>query len=162
MSFRRTYTFAVGINEKPFEVWLSKACAAIKKFGKSHALICSEVKNMTTAEYADYRNAILQISKTQQHCERLGSLLIEIFLYEKDTHAQKVKRIRTGMEAECEGYSGLGTYVSDMELFGAAFWFWQLQGTKRYLSKTSPFKELRLGDVKSKAETSNDIYTCIR
>lgn len=63
-------------------------------------------------------------------------------------HAQEVKRIRTEIEVECDDDSeenpGLGMYVADMELFGAGCWFWQLQGTKRYFSKTSPFAERRL------------------
>jgi len=70
-------------------------------------------------------------------------------------HAQEVKRIRIEIEAECDDNSGedtgLGMYVADMELFGAACWFWQLEGTKRYRSKTSPFAELRLEAEAEKA-----------
>ncbi|KAF5696890.1 hypothetical protein FGLOB1_13178 [Fusarium globosum] len=194
------------INEERFEVWLGKFCAAMSDFGKSHALIYSEAKNMTVEEYADHKlrnsgmiytvlfvemamgtflsgkhNAMPRIRQMQQHCEKIGSLLNEIFSYEKETfledtnnliavlvhtqnvslyeaarrvgemsqrHAQEVKRIRTEIEAECDDVSGentsLGLYVVDMELFGAGCWFWQLQGTKRYFSKTSPFAELRL------------------
>ncbi|KAI1066267.1 hypothetical protein LB506_008138 [Fusarium annulatum] len=194
------------INEERFEVWLSKFCAAMSDFGKSHALIYSEAKNMTVEEYADHKlrnsgmiytvlfvemamgtflsgehNAMPRIRQMQQHCEKIGSLLNEIFSYEKETfledtnnllavlvhtqnislyeaarrvaemsqrHAQEVKRIRTEIKAECDDDSGentgLRTYVADMELFGAGCWFWQLQGTKRYFSKTSPFAELRL------------------
>ncbi|KAI1033816.1 hypothetical protein LB503_010957 [Fusarium chuoi] len=194
------------INEKRFELWLAKSCAAFKEFGRSHALIYSEAKNMTVKEYADHKlrnsgmtytvlflematgnfltgkhNNISQIQQIQQHCEKIGSLLNEIFSYEKETflentnnllavlvrtekislyeaarrvaemsqrHAQEVKRIQTEIKAECDYDSGentsLGTYVADMELFGAGCWFWQLQGTKRYFSKTSPFAELRL------------------
>lgn len=61
--------------------------------------------------------------------------------------------MRSNYEAECdddsEDDSGLGMYVTDMGLNGAACWFWQLQGTKRYLSKAWPFTELRLEHVKS-------------
>ncbi|SCO76652.1 uncharacterized protein FRV6_00864 [Fusarium oxysporum] len=202
------------INEERFEVWLAKSCAAMKDFGKSHALIYSEAKNMTVEEYADHKlrnsgmiytvlfvemamgtflseehNAIPQIRQMQQHCEKIGSLLNEVFSYEKETflentnnllavlvrtekislyeaarrvaamsqrHAQEVERIRIEIEAECDDDSeedtGLGTYVADMELFGAACWFWQLQGTKRYSSKTLPFVELRLADGNSEVE----------
>ncbi|EWZ33887.1 hypothetical protein FOZG_13573 [Fusarium oxysporum Fo47] len=202
------------INEERFEVWLAKSCAAMKDFGEPHALIYSEAKNMTVEEYADHKlrnsgmiytvlfvemamgtflseehNAIPQIRQMQQHCEKIGSLLNEIFSYEKETflentnnllavlvrtekislyeaarrvaamsqrHAQEVERIRIEIEAECDDDSeedtGLGTYVADMELFGAACWFWQLQGTKRYSSKTSPFVELRLADGSSEVE----------
>ncbi|KAF5635762.1 terpenoid synthase [Fusarium sp. NRRL 52700] len=194
------------INKERFEIWLAKTCAAMKDFGKSHALIYSEAKNMTVEEYADHKlrnsgmiytvlfvemamgtflsnehNAIPRIRQMQQHCEKIGSLLNEIFSYEKETfvedtnnllavlvrtekmslyeaarrvaemsqrHAQEVKRIRIEIEAECgddsEESTCLETYVADMELFSAACWFWQLQGTKRYCSKTSPFAELRL------------------
>ncbi|CZR45087.1 uncharacterized protein FPRO_15738 [Fusarium proliferatum ET1] len=194
------------INEERFKVWLGKFCAAMSDFGKSHALIYSEAKNMTVEEYADHKlrnsgmiytvlfvemamgtflsgehNAMPRIRQMQQHCEKIGSLLNEIFSYEKETfledinnliavlvhtqnislyeaarrvaemsqtHAQEVKRIRTEIKAERDDDSGentgLRTYVADMELFGAGCWFWQLQGTKRYFSKTSPFAELRL------------------
>ncbi|KAJ4162214.1 hypothetical protein NW765_010309 [Fusarium oxysporum] len=204
------------INEERFKVWLAKSCAAMKDFGESHALIYSEAKNMTVEEYADHKlwnsgmiytvlfvemamgtflpeehNAIPQIRQMQQHCEKIGSLLNEIFSYEKETflentnnllavlvrtekislyeaarrvaamsqrHAQEVERIRIEIEAECDDDSeedtGLGTYVADMELFGAACWFWQLQGTKRYSSKTSPFVELRLADGNSEVEAA--------
>jgi len=99
-----------GIDEKRFEVWLAKTCAAIKDFGKSQALIYTEAKDMTFEEYADYRvrnsgliysvlfvemamgtflseehNAIPRIRQIQQHCEKIGSLLNEIFSYEKET-----------------------------------------------------------------------------
>ncbi|KAG9494857.1 hypothetical protein J7337_013086 [Fusarium musae] len=202
------------INEERFEVWLTKSCAAMKDFGKSHALIYSEAKNMTVEEYADHKlrnsgmiytvlfvemamgtflsrehNAIPRTRQIQQHSEKIGSLLNEIFSYEKETflentnnllavlvrtekislheaaqrvgamsqrHALEVKRIRIEIEAEYDHGSGedvgLGTYVADMELFGAACWFWQLQGTKRYCSKTSPFAELRLEGEDGKAE----------
>ncbi|EWG51607.1 hypothetical protein FVEG_10529 [Fusarium verticillioides 7600] len=202
------------INEERFEVWLAKSCAAMKDFGKSHALIYGEAKNMTVEEYADHKlqnsgiiytvlfvemamgtflsrehNAIPRIRQIQQHSENIGSLLNEIFSYEKETfledtnnllavlvrtekislheaaqrvgamsqrHAQEVKRIRIEIEAEYDHGSGedvgLGTYVADMELFGAACWFWQLQGTKRYCSKTSPFAELRLEGEDGKAD----------
>ncbi|KAF5563124.1 terpene synthase [Fusarium phyllophilum] len=202
------------INEERFEVWLAKSCTAMKDFGKSHALIYSEAKNMTVEEYADHKlrnsgmiytvlfvemamgiflseehNAIPQIRQMQQHSEKIGSLLNEIFSYEKETflentnnllavlvrtekislyeaarrvaemsqrHAREVQRIRIEIEAEWDDDSGdgtgLGTYVVDMELFGAACWFWQLQGTKRYFSKTSPFAELRLAGLDSEAE----------
>ncbi|KAF5717177.1 hypothetical protein FMUND_5996 [Fusarium mundagurra] len=170
------------INEERFEVWLAKSSTAMKGFGKSHALIYGEAKNMTVEEYTDHKlrnsgmiytvlfvemamgtflseehNAVPQIRQMQQHSEKIGSLLNEIFSYEKETFLEdtnnllavlEVKRIRIEIEAECGDDSGedtgLGTYVVDMELFGAACWFWQLQGTKRYFSKTSPFAELRL------------------
>jgi hypothetical protein len=193
------------INGERFEIWLAKSCAAMTDFGKSHALIYSEA-NMTVEEYADHKlrnsgmiytvlfvemtigtflsrehNAIPRIRQIQQHSEKIGSLLDEIFSYEKEKflentnnllaalvrtekiglyeaaqrvgamlqrHAQEVKRIRIEIEAEYDHGSGedvgLRTYVANMELFGAACWFWQLQGTKRYFSKTSPFAELRL------------------
>ncbi|KAF5575795.1 terpene synthase [Fusarium pseudoanthophilum] len=185
-------------------------------FGKSHALIYTEPKDMTFEEYADYRvrnsgliysvlfvemvtgnflsdeqKAIPQISQMQQHCERLGSLLNEIFSYEKETflksannpvavlmreegiglyeaarrvaamaqrHAEEITRIKVEIDIEYgdgnDKDAGLRSYVGDMELFGAANWFWQLEGTKRYSSKTSPFVELRLvnGDSEIEAE----------
>ncbi|KAF5660332.1 hypothetical protein FDENT_13749 [Fusarium denticulatum] len=201
------------INEGRFEVWLAKTCAAMKDFGKSHALIYSDATSITVEEYADHKlrnsgiiytvlfvemamgtflsdkhNATPRIRQIQQHSEKIGSLLNEIFSYEKETfledtnnlldvlvrtekislyeaarrvaemsqrHAQEVKRIRIEIEAEYDGGSGedtgLGMYVADMELFGAACWFWQLQGTKRYFSKTSPFAELRLEAEAEKA-----------
>ncbi|PNP73361.1 hypothetical protein FNYG_13259 [Fusarium nygamai] len=203
-----------GINEKRFEVWLAKVCAGIKDFGRSHALIYDKAKDMTFEEYADYRvrnsgsiysvlfvemvtgnflsdeqNAIPEIRQMQQHCERLGSLLNEIFSYEKETflenannllavlmrkekiglyeaarrvaammqrHAQEIKRIKEEIEMEYgdgnDEDAGLRSYVGNMELFGAANWFWQLEGTKRYCSKTSPFVELRLVNGNSEVE----------
>ncbi|KAL5590284.1 hypothetical protein FOBRF1_013841 [Fusarium oxysporum] len=179
--------------------------------GATHEL---RAKDMTVEEYAGHKlrnsgmvytvlfvemamgtflseehNAIPQIRQMQQHCEKIGSLLNELFSYEKETflentnnllavlvrtekisvyeaarrvaamsqrHAQEVERIRIEIEAECDDDSeedtDLGTYVADMELFGAACWFWQLQGTKRYSSKTSPFVELRLADGNSEVE----------
>ncbi|KAF5551375.1 terpene synthase [Fusarium mexicanum] len=205
------------INKERFEVWLAKSCTAMKDFGKSHALIYSEAKNMTVEEYADHKlrnsgmiytvlfgemamgtflskehNTISQIRQMQQHSEKIGSLLNEIFSYEKETflentnnllavlvrtekislheaarrvaqmsqrHAQEVKRLRIEIEAECGDDNGenaiLKAYVADMELFGAACWFWQLQGTKRYFSKTSPFAELRL-----EAEAEDAYQSC--
>ncbi|KAH7147411.1 isoprenoid synthase domain-containing protein [Fusarium sp. MPI-SDFR-AT-0072] len=202
------------IDEKRFEIWLAKVGAALRDFGKSHALVYSESKNMTVEEYADLKlrnsgmvytvfflematgnflseehNTIPRIQQMQQHCEKIGSLLNEIFSYEKETfventsnllavlvriersslheaaqrvaamsqrHAQEVKRIRNEIEAEYDddnaGDIGLRSYVADMELLGAACWFWQLQGTKRYSSKTSPFVELRLADGNSEVE----------
>ncbi|KAF5554472.1 terpenoid synthase [Fusarium napiforme] len=202
------------INEERFEIWLAKTCAAMKDFGKSHALIYSEAKNMTVEEYADHKlrnsgmiytvlfvemvmgaflseahNAVPRIRQIQQHSEKIGSLLNEIFSYEKETfledtnnllavlvhtenislceaarrvgamsqrHVQEVKRIRIEIEIEAECDDGgeetcLGTYVAYMELFGAACWYWQLEGTKRYCSKTSPFAELRLEAEAEKA-----------
>ncbi|KAF4961396.1 hypothetical protein FGADI_249 [Fusarium gaditjirri] len=197
------------INEERFEVWLAKFCAAMRDFGKSHALIYGEAKNMTVEEYADHKlrnsgmiytvlfvemavgsflseehNALPRIRQMQQHCENIGSLLNEIFSYEKETflentnnllavlvrsenislyeavrrvaamsqrHAGEVKRIRDeiniGYGNDDEEEAGLRSYVADMELFGAGCWFWQLQGTKRYFSRTSPFVELRLSGV---------------
>ncbi|KLO99966.1 uncharacterized protein Y057_8099 [Fusarium fujikuroi] len=158
------------INEERFEVWLGKFCAAMSDFGKSHALIYSEAKNMTVEEYADHklRNSgmiytVLFVEMAMEtFLEDTNNLLAvlvhtqNISLYEaarrvaemSQRHAREVKRHRTEIEAECdvnsEEYTGLGAYMVDMELFGAGCWFWQLQGTKRYFSKTSPFAELRL------------------
>ncbi|KAF9766029.1 hypothetical protein IL306_001607 [Fusarium sp. DS 682] len=128
-------------------------------------------------------NAVPRIRQMQQHCEKIGSLLNEIFSYEKETflentnnllavlvrteninlheasrraaamsqrHAQEVKRITIEIEAEYNGddeeETDLRSYVMAMDLFGAACWFWQFQGTKQYFSKTSPFIELQLAD----------------
>jgi hypothetical protein len=202
------------ISEKRFEIWLGKFCAAMKDFGKSHTLIYSEAKNMTVEEYADHKlrnsgmiytvlfvelamgtflseehNSVPRIRQMQQHCEKIGSLLNEVFSYEKETilestnnllavlvrtenislheaarrvaamsqrHAQEVKRLRIEIEVgyndDNEGETGLRSYVADMDLFGAACWFWQLQGTKRYFSETSPFIELRLVGTYPEAE----------
>ncbi|KAF4340739.1 terpene synthase [Fusarium beomiforme] len=206
---KRLHTRGRRINKRRFEVWLTKFCDAMKDFGKSHALIYSEAKNMTVEDYADHKlrnsgmiytvlfvelatgnflsgehNAMPCMRQMQQHCEKIGSLLNEIFSYEKETfledtnnllavlmrteninlhetsrqvaamsqrHAQEVKRIRLEIEAEFNSKNeeeiGLMSYVAAMDLFGAGCWFWQLQGTKRYFSKTSPFIELRLRDV---------------
>ncbi|KAG5791133.1 hypothetical protein H9Q69_009812 [Fusarium xylarioides] len=212
----RMHSHGRRIDEKRFGGWLAKSCAAMKDFGKSHALIYSEAKEMTIEEYANHKlrnsgsiytvlfvemvtgnflsdeqNAIPQISQIQEHCERLGSLLNEIFSYEKETflentnnllavlmreekiglyeaarrvaamaqrHAQEIKRIREEIDKkygdETDEDASLRLHVADMELFGAACWFWQLEGTKRYSSKTSPFVELRSAEVNPESESS--------
>ncbi|KAH7216263.1 hypothetical protein DER44DRAFT_741802 [Fusarium oxysporum] len=169
------------IDEKRFEVWLAKSCASMKDFGKSHALIYSEAKDMTVEEYAGHKLRNSGMVYTVLFVEMaMGTFLSEehnaipripvlvstekIGLYEaaqrvtamSQRHAQEVKRIWIEIESECDDDSEEdtvpGTYVADMELFGAACWSWQLQGTKRYFSKTSPFVELRLAGVSLEAE----------
>lgn len=106
------------INEERFEVWLGKFCAAMSDFGKSHALIYSEAKNMTVEEYADHKlrnsgmiytvlflemamgtflsgehNAMPQIRQMQRHAEKIGSLLNEIFSYGKETFLENTNNL---------------------------------------------------------------------
>ncbi|KAM0345602.1 hypothetical protein ACHAPU_006255 [Fusarium lateritium] len=210
-------------DEKRFEAWLERFCAAMKDFGDSHALKDNEAKNMTVEEYTDHRlqnsgmkytvlfmematgaflsdeqSTISGISQMKQHCEQIGCLLNEIFSYEKETglentnnllaimmrlenislheasrrvaatsqrHAQEVKRLKEEIGDEYEdgneGETGLRSYVTDLELFGAACWFWQLQGTNRYSSKTSPFVELRLENMGVEEKAAAKITTSL-
>jgi hypothetical protein len=94
--------------------------------------------------------------------EKTGNLLLVLMLKEQvdleeatrrvaalaQRHGDEFLRLRDrAMEEFSEGDEDgrlLRRYVSALEMLTAACWTWQLEGTTRYLSPTSPFAELLL------------------
>lgn len=187
-----------------FGFWVESLCNALIAFAKSHATIYQDISTRTVEEFAEHKiincgmshtvhllelamNCFLSkeqhelpiIKELKQCCYHVGSLLNEIFSYEKEAYREKignlllVVRLKENVDLEeatrrvaawaqrhgeaflqardraLEEFSAddedsrlLRRYVSGLEMLIAACWAWQLEGTTRYLSPTSPFAEL--------------------
>lgn len=201
---RRLHAYGRRSGSPHFDYWLGSLCKALVAFSTSHAHIYQDVATLSVEEYAEHKlincgmthtvhflelsiNGFLGekhhqlplIKDLKRHCCHVGSLLNEIFSYEKEVfrektgnlllvlmlkeqvdleeatrrvaalaqhHGDEFMRLRNQAMAEFSGEDEenrlLRRYVSALEMLTAACWSWQLEGTTRYLSPTSPFAEL--------------------
>jgi hypothetical protein len=190
-----------------FAFWVESLCNALIAFSTSHANIYQDITTRSVEEFAEHKiincgmshtvhllelamNCFLSeehhelpiIKELKRHCYHVGSLLNEIFSYEKEAFREKIgnlllvfmlkeqvdleeatrrvaawaqrhgddfvrlrDRAMTEFSESDEDGRLLRRYVSALEMLMAACWSWQLEGTTRYLSPTSPFAELLAG-----------------